>query len=244
MQPDKVIKKSISLPSDLLEAAIERAERYFAGNFSAYVQDLLSKDLKFKDLLSNSDDDSARTEGVKSDKPAIDPLSETILIDLAKPLCGEIVSKRLEENVMDHTDLTQQNVLKLLLDALDRFSSSEGFFVPNEAWSGLPVLVNETYLPLTSILYDATQFAEGCLAGADYDLEHAKTDHDRELKQTRREKWSKQAALLRGALEGMIEAKTEFDKNRTEKPASGWRFRTVKVPKANSEKSPDQSETA
>lgn len=94
MQTDKSIKKSISFPPALCSSAEKKAAKQHAGNLSRYIQALIEKDLADK-------------------ANATDALSDTILFDLCRTLCGDITSSDLQKRT---GTIDQPRALKNLIE--------------------------------------------------------------------------------------------------------------------------------
>jgi hypothetical protein len=93
---DKSIKKSISFPPGLLESALGRATSDHAGNLSRYLQVLIERDLS------------------GDNEP--DPLSPTIIVDLARRLCGEMDAADIALRLESLGQVAQSKLLRNLLE--------------------------------------------------------------------------------------------------------------------------------
>jgi len=77
---EKVISRSISLPESWFEKLDDQAKEHFGGNRSKYLQSLIGRDL---------------------DNGPANPLSKTIIVDLARVLVGELDAEELKAHLKD-----------------------------------------------------------------------------------------------------------------------------------------------
>jgi predicted DNA binding CopG/RHH family protein len=99
LQVDKVIKKSVSMRESTLIEAEKKAKMAHGGNLSGYIAALVERDLSGETSKPNA-------------------LSETIILDLATRLLGELDAQELRQVL---TDLNQPKVLQgLLLTLMQR----------------------------------------------------------------------------------------------------------------------------
>ena len=142
---EKAETRTLSLPRGDWEYLAKRGTQTKSDR-SKYVRALIAKDRN--ELASPS---------------APDALSETIIEDLARRLCGEMVARRIETKMQSSgVPYSQANLLKALLDGLDRFFEGGGYFTTDEeTFDSTPWVVNSTYLPLHALLAPAVVIAEG-----------------------------------------------------------------------------------
>jgi len=93
---------------------------------------------------------------------------KTVLEDLARTLCGELVAERVKKHLQLQS---QAETLKALIEALDRFYADGGLIIEDCFFDGSPWIVNSTRLPLHDIIPDGVKFAHKMVSDAERYIE-------------------------------------------------------------------------